>query len=92
VRSQLLAAHAPITGAQRSSTRAFAGGGRLTAYETRPYDGSRPYERPICATSAPGRLIDARLVRAELVRLRAPHPGNHVLHARRIPSTVSGGR
>jgi hypothetical protein len=91
VRNQLLAARAPA-GARRSSTRAFAGGGRLTAYETRPYDGSRPYERPICATSAPGRLIDARLVRAELVRLRAPHPGNHVLHARRIPSTISGGR
>jgi hypothetical protein len=35
-------------------------------------------------------LIDTRLVRAELARLRAPRPATTVYRARAIHSTISG--
>jgi hypothetical protein len=35
-------------------------------------------------------LIDTRLVRAELVRLRAPRPGTPVYVARAVSSTLAG--
>jgi hypothetical protein len=40
--------------------------------------------------SARSGLIDTRLVRAELARLRAPRPGTPVYVARAVSSTVSG--
>jgi hypothetical protein len=37
-------------------------------------------------------LIDTRLVRAELARLRGPRPGTQVYSARVIRSTIAGRR
>jgi hypothetical protein len=39
--------------------------------------------------SYPSSLIDTRLVRAELARLRAPRPATHVYSAREIRSTIA---
>ncbi|HEV3046067.1 MAG TPA: hypothetical protein VGY13_01780 [Solirubrobacteraceae bacterium] len=45
---------------------------------------------PGCELTAPGRLIDARLVRAELARMRAPRPATRA--PREILSAAAGGR
>jgi len=41
------------------------------------------------AVSCRARLIDTRLVRVELARLRAPRPGTEVYAARVVRSTVA---
>jgi hypothetical protein len=50
------------------------------------YAGGREGLRP---TKHPTGLIDTRMVRAELARLRAPRPATQVYSARMISSTIS---